>query len=253
MKMLEVCNVSASLGGFRALDGVSLHVNRGELLGLIGTNGAGKSTLFSAITGYVPLESGAILFDGHDISGLAVYRRVRRGLARTFQVPREFSQLSVLHNMMAAAPDLSGERLLNLFLSPRRVAREEERAAERAHELLAFLNLARVANEPAGMLSGGQKKQLELGRLLMLEPRCILLDEPFAGVNPVLIGELSDRIQELNEKGMTVLIIEHNLEELARIVARMYVMDRGRVIAEGAPRDVLAQESVREAYMGGVI
>lgn len=253
MKMLEVCNVSASFGGFKALDDVSLHLNRGELLGLIGTNGAGKSTLFSAITGYVPLQSGAIRFDGQDITDLAVHRRVRRGLARTFQVPREFSQLSVLHNMMAAAPDLSGEKLLALFFSPRQVAREEERAAERAHELLQFLNLARVADEPAGMLSGGQKKLLELGRLLMLEPRCIMLDEPFAGVNPVLIGELSERITALNQRGMTVLIIEHNLEELARIVPRMYVMDRGQVIAEGGPREVLAQEAVREAYMGGVI
>ena len=106
---------------------------------------------------------------------------------------------------------------------------------------------------PSGKLSGGQKKLLELGRLLMLEPRCIMLDEPFAGVNPVLIGELSERIVELNQRGMSVLIIEHNLEELARIVPRMYVMDRGKVIAEGKPRDVLAKEAVREAYMGGVI
>ena len=253
MKMLEVDKVSACFGGFRALDDVSLHLNEGELLGLIGTNGAGKSTLFSVITGYVPKQSGTIAFDGKDIGELAVHKRVRRGLARTFQVPREFSQLSVLHNMMAAAPSLRGEKLLALFMSPRQVAREERRAAEQARELLDFLNLARVIDEPAGKLSGGQKKLLELGRLLMLEPRCIMLDEPFAGVNPVLIEELSDRIVALNQRGMTVLIIEHNLEELSRVVPRMYVMDRGRVIAEGGPRDVLAQPAVREAYMGGVI
>ncbi|OZI40057.1 ABC transporter ATP-binding protein [Bordetella genomosp. 5] len=253
MKMLEVSNVSASFGGFKALDGVSLHLDRGELLGLIGTNGAGKSTLFSVITGYVPKQSGQIRFEGQDIDDLPVHRRVRRGLARTFQVPREFSQLSVLHNMMAAAPDMHGEKLLGLFFSPRQVAREERRAAEMAREWLDFLNLTRVIDQPAGKLSGGQKKLLELGRLLMLEPRCIMLDEPFAGVNPVLIGELSERIVALNQRGMTVLIIEHNLEELARIVPRMYVMDRGRVIAEGGPRAVLAQPAVREAYMGGVI
>src|SRR5690606_29252185 len=164
-----------------------------------------------------------------------------------------FSQLSVLHNMMAASPDLRGEKLLSLFVAARQVAREERRAAEQARELLEFLNLARVADTPAGMLSGGQKKLLELGRLLMLEPRCIMLDEPFAGVNPVLIEELSERIVTLNQRGMTVLIIEHNLEALARIVSRLYVMDRGRVIAEGRPREVLAQPAVREAYMGGVI
>ncbi|OZI79628.1 ABC transporter ATP-binding protein [Bordetella genomosp. 2] len=253
MKMLEVCNISAAFDGFKVLDDVSLHLDRGELLGLIGTNGAGKSTLFSVITGYVPRQAGRVRFGGQDLDELAVHKRVRLGLARTFQVPREFSQLSVLHNMMAASPDLRGEKLLSLFFAARQVAREERRAAEQARELLDFLNLARVADTPAGMLSGGQKKLLELGRLLMLEPRCIMLDEPFAGVNPVLIEELSERIVTLNQRGMTVLIIEHNLEALARIVSRLYVMDRGRVIAEGRPREVLAQPAVREAYMGGVI
>ena len=142
-------------------------------------------------------------------------------------MPREFSQLTVFDNMMAAAPDQRGEKLSALLFARREVAREEARLAERVRGLLDFLNLSRVADEPAGKLSGGQKKLLELGRLLMLEPRCILLDEPFAGVNPVLIEELSDRIVELNQRGLTVAIIEHNLEELARIAPRMYVMDRG--------------------------
>src|SRR5690606_26064056 len=184
---------------------------------------------------------------------LPVHKRVTRGLARTFQVPREFSQLSVFDNLMAAAPNLRGERLLPLFFSPRQVAKEEQAVAEQVTDLLKFLNLARVAHEPAGKLSGGQKKLLELGRLLMLRPRCIMLDEPFAGVNPVLIEELSQRICELNGQGMSVLIIEHNLEELSRIVPRMYVMDSGRVIAEGTPESVLSEERVREAYMGGVV
>ncbi len=253
MTLLNVSHVSASFGGFLALDDVSLTLQQGELLGLIGTNGAGKSTLFSVITGYVPMRGGQISFAGQDIASLSVHNRVRQGLARTFQVPREFSQLTVMDNMMAAAPDLYGERLIPLFFAPGRVRHEEQRVAQRASELLAFLNLSRVADTPAGKLSGGQKKLLELGRLLMLEPRCIMLDEPFAGVNPVLIEELSQRIVELNQRGMTVLIIEHNLEELSRIAPRMYVMDRGQVIAEGKPRDVLAQDSVREAYMGGVI
>ncbi|WP_312540965.1 ABC transporter ATP-binding protein [Achromobacter mucicolens] len=253
MTLLTVRNVSAGFGGMLALDNVSLDLNQGELLGLIGTNGAGKSTLFSVITGYVPSRAGVVQFDGRDISHMAVHTRVRQGLARTFQVPREFSQLTVMANMMAAAPDAQGEKLLSIFFNPGKVQREEEQVAERARDLLQFLNLSRVADTQAGKLSGGQKKLLELGRLLMLEPRCIMLDEPFAGVNPVLIGELSERIVALNERGMSVLIIEHNLEELSRIVPRMYVMDRGKVIAEGKPRDVLSQDAVREAYMGGVI
>ncbi|HEY9271321.1 ABC transporter ATP-binding protein [Achromobacter sp.] len=253
MTLLSINGLSAGFGGFKALDDVSLEVRKGELVGLIGTNGAGKSTLFSVVTGYIPPSSGSVRFADEDITGVAVHQRVRRGLARTFQVPREFSQLTVFDNMMAAAPDQRGEKLAALVFARREVAREEARNAERVHELLAFLNLTRVADEPAGKLSGGQKKLLELGRLLMLEPRCILLDEPFAGVNPVLIEELSARIVELNQRGLTVAIIEHNLEELSRIVPRMYVMDRGRVIAEGTPDSVLANEQVREAYMGGVI
>jgi branched-chain amino acid transport system ATP-binding protein len=239
MTLLCIKGLSASFGGFKALDDVSLEVRKGEMVGVIGTNGAGKSTLFSVVTGYIPPSSGSVRFADEDITGVAVHQRVRRGLARTFQVPREFSQLTVFDNMMAAAPDQRGEKLAALVFARREVAREEARNAERVHDLLAFLNLSRVADE--------------LGRLLMLEPRCILLDEPFAGVNPVLIEELSARIVELNQRGLTVAIIEHNLEELSRIVPRMYVMDRGRVIAEGTPDSVLANEQVREAYMGGVI
>ena len=238
MTLLSIKGLSASFGGFKALDDVSVEVRKGELVGVIGTNGAGKSTLFSVVTGYIPPTSGCVRFADEDITGVAVHQRVRRGLARTFQVPREFSQLTVFDNMMAAAPDQRGEKLAALVFARREVAREEARNAERVHELLAFLNLSRVADEPAGKLSGGQKKLLELGRLLMLEPRCILLDEPFAGVNPVLIEELSARIVELNQRGLTVAIIEHNLDELARIVPRMYVMDRGCLLyTSPSPRD----------------
>lgn len=253
MQLLSVRGLSASFGGFRVLEDVSLELDHGSLVGLIGTNGAGKSTLFSAITGYVHTLAGSVQFEGKDISRLPVERRVQRGLGRTFQVPREFSQLSVFDNMMVAAPDQVGENLTALVFARARVARQEAEIAQRVHELLAFLNLGKVADQLAGKLSGGQKKLLELGRLLMLQPRCIMLDEPFAGVNPVLIEDLSQRIVELNGRGMTVLIIEHNLEELSRIVPRLYAMDRGRVIAQGTPDEVLSNDLVREAYMGGVI
>lgn len=253
MALLSVQGVSAGFGGFKALDNVGITLNEGAMVGMIGTNGAGKSTLFSAITGYIPLLSGSVSFRGEDVSRLPIHKRVQRGLARTFQVPREFSELTVFDNMMAAAPGQAGEYLAALVFARSRVRREEDEVGQRARELLRFLNLERVADERAGRLSGGQKKLLELGRLLMLKPAAILLDEPFAGVNPVLIEELSERIVELNRQGMAVLVIEHNLEELSRIVPEMYAMDRGQVIAHGTPDEVLESEKVREAYMGGVI
>ena len=253
MALLSVEKITAGFGGFRALDDVDLKVGKGELVGLIGTNGAGKSTLFSVATGYIPANSGRVHFAGEDITGLAVHQRVRRGLARTFQVPREFNNLTVFDNLMAAAPKQEGEKLSALVFARGKIRKEEERLSEKVRDVMDFLNLRRVEDELAGKLSGGQKKLLELGRLLMLGPQCILLDEPFAGVNPVLIAQLCDRIVELNRRGIAVLIIEHNLAELARIVPRLYAMDRGRVIAHGTPDSVLANSAVREAYMGGVI
>jgi branched-chain amino acid transport system ATP-binding protein len=250
--ILSTRDIDLSFGGLKALDRVSITVGQGDLLGIIGTNGAGKSTLFSAVTGYIRPDAGSVRFDSQEIGLVSVHQRVRLGLARTFQVPREFSHMTVLDNMITAAPGQAGEKLASLLLHPGRVRREEQEVAERARDLLAFLNLTRVEGEMAGRLSGGQKKLLELGRLLMLQPRCILLDEPFAGVNPVLIGEIAGKIAELNARGLTVVIIEHNLEALARLARRFYVMDRGRVIAEGAPEAVLDDARVREAYMGGV-
>ncbi|MGO4838155.1 ABC transporter ATP-binding protein, partial [Rhizobiaceae sp. 2RAB30] len=169
MSLLSINNITARFGGFVALDDVSLELGEGELVGLIGTNGAGKSTLFSVATGYIPSSNGRVSFAGDDISGLAIHQRVRRGLARTFQVPREFSNMTVFDNLMAAAPDQAGEKLMALAFARGRIAREERRTAERVREVMGFLNLTRVSNELAGKLSGGQKKLLELGRLLMLD------------------------------------------------------------------------------------
>lgn len=253
MALLSVKNLSAKFGAFTAFEDVDIELEKGTLTGLIGTNGAGKSTLFSAITGYITPSSGSVTFDGHDMLSLSIEKRVETGLGRTFQVPREFSRLSVFQNLMAAPPNQAGESLIKLFVAAGRVRRQEAELAERAHAMLTFLNLAKVADTPAGSLSGGQKKLLELGRLLMLEPTCIMLDEPFAGVNPVLVEELSERIVELNQRGITLLIIEHDLASLSRIVPKLYAMDRGRIIAAGKPAEVLADPRVREAYMGGVI
>lgn len=249
---LAVQHVSKAFGGFHALDDVSLDVGAGTLFGVIGPNGAGKSTLFAVISGFQPSDAGTVMLDGRDITALAPDKRARAGMVRTFQVPREFRHLTVRENLMVAAPGQTGENLISLFARPGQIRIEEKRNAERVDETLKFLRLVEVADVPSGSLSGGQKKLLELGRALMVSPKLILLDEPFAGVNPVLIEALAERIRELNARGIGFLIIEHDLAALTRLVPQLAVMDRGRIIARGPPVQVLQDPTVREAYLGGL-
>lgn len=251
--MLTVKEVTRQFGGFKAVDKVSLALAEKEILGIAGTNGAGKSTLFAAIAGQQPADEGCIHFEGHDITRMAPYKRARLGLVRTFQVPREFKTLTVHENLLVSAPNPQGERLFNAFVGSGGLRAYEEQLAEKADRILKFLNLARVQDVKAGGLSGGQKKLVELGRVLMLDPRCILLDEPFAGVNPVLIEEICERVRELNAQGIAFVVIEHHLQALKSLSNRMIVMDRGRILAEGDPYSVLDDPRVQEAYMGGVV
>lgn len=248
---LVVRDITKSWGGFRALDGVSLEMESNGLLGIIGPNGAGKSTLFSVVSGFIAADGGSVSLDDRALDRMGAAARARAGMVRTFQVPREFHHLTVRENLMAAAPGQSGEGLVGLFLRPGRVRAEEAAIRAEADATIDFLRLARVADTPAGRLSGGQKKLVELGRALMARPRLILLDEPFAGVNPVLIEEIMERIAALNARGIGFLVIEHDLGALSRLVPRLVVMDRGRVLATGAPDAVLADPAVREAYLGG--
>lgn len=250
--MLDVQAVTRQFGGFTAVDKVSLQLSAREILGIAGTNGAGKSTLFAAIAGQQPADAGRIHFDGHDITRLAPHRRARLGLVRTFQIPREFKTLTVHENLLAAAANLQGERLLSSFFRTRRQQQHEQQLSDKADQILAFLNLTRVRDVLAGSLSGGQKKLVELGRVLMLDPRCILLDEPFAGVNPVLIEEICARVRELHGRGIAFIVIEHHLQALKSLAGRLIVMDRGQILAEGDPAKVLNDPRVQEAYMGGV-
>ncbi|MCF3932109.1 ABC transporter ATP-binding protein [Acuticoccus sp. M5D2P5] len=251
--ILSLSHVAFAFGDFRVLDDVSLDVPPKEIVGLIGPNGAGKSTLFAVTSGFEKPLAGTIMLDGRDITHDGPVARARAGLGRTFQVPREFRHLTVRENLLAAAPNQTGENLLPLFLSPRRVREEERALREKVADLIAFLNLTAVKDTPSGSLSGGQKKLLELGRVLMGDPKVILLDEPFAGVNPVLIDSLVDRIRELNAQGYSFLVIEHNLRALSDLCSTMHVMDRGAMIASGAPSAVLDDPKVQEAYMGGVL
>lgn len=250
---LQIQNISVSLGGAEILKDVTMHVPADGLTGLIGPNGAGKSTLFSVISGFLRPSAGAVQFDGRDVSSTGAAERARTGMVRTFQVPREFRHLTVRENLYAAAPNQPGEHLINLALRPGRVRAREADIRTQAEAVLEFLRLRPVADTPSGQLSGGQKKLLELGRVMMLDPKLILLDEPFAGVNALLIEAIIDRIRELHARGIGFFVIEHDLDALGGLVNELHVLNQGLLLASGSPEAVLDNARVRDAYLGGVV
>jgi ABC-type branched-subunit amino acid transport system ATPase component len=248
--MLEVSGLVKTFGNLRAVDGVDLAIETGTITGLIGPNGAGKTTLFNLIAGTLVPEAGAIRFLGERIDRLSPDRIFARGLARTFQVPRPFPQMTVLENLMLVQPHQAGERFWNNWVRAGRVRNEERRARERAMELLELCDLAGKAAETAGRLSGGQQKLLELARVLIAEPRLILLDEPAAGVNPVLLETLVDRIVRLNRRGVTFLVIEHNIDLVLTVCRPIVVMAQGQLIYHGDAAGVRRDRPVLDAYLG---
>ena len=249
--MLEVRSVSKSFGGADVVAGVSLHVRKGEIAGLIGPNGAGKTTLFNVIAGLLAPTGGEIRLNGQDITRLKPHQRMALGIGRSFQIPRPFAEMTVLENMLTAAQGQSGERpYCNWFIAGR-VAREEHANEEKAQALLDFLGLAKSARDAARMLSGGQRKLLELGRVLMSDPQMILLDEPGAGVNPALLDVIIDRIGEINRQGVTFFIIEHNMDLVSRLCRHVFVMSAGDLLFEGSPQAAASDSSVIDAYLGG--
>jgi ABC-type branched-subunit amino acid transport system ATPase component len=248
MAFLEVRGLSRSYWGVRAIAGLDLDVAAGTITGLIGPNGAGKTTAFNVITGLVPPDSGTVRFDGEDITAWRPDLITRRGLVRTFQIARGFPRLSVLENLMLYGARQPGERLAVALAGGGRA--REEALLERAIATARRLNLLRVANNPASDLSGGQKKLLEIGRALMTDPRMILLDEPIAGVNPTLAGEIGEHLLRLRAEGITFLIIEHHMDAIARLCDTVIVMAEGRKLAEGRFADIAADHAVQEAYMG---
>jgi branched-chain amino acid transport system ATP-binding protein len=223
----------------------------GSITGLIGPNGAGKSTLFNLVAGALAPSAGRILLDGRRLDGEPPHRVLARGVARTFQVPRPFPAMTVLENVMLAAPGQLGERFWRNWTRPAAVAAEERRHRDRALALLDFLALAPHAGAPARVLSGGQRKLLELGRALMTEPRLLLLDEPAAGVSPALLETLVDRIGVVNRQGVTVLVIEHNLDVVMELCRPVVVMAGGALLAAGDPDAIRTDPRVIEAYLGG--
>lgn len=249
--MIEIKDVSKSFGGLKAVNHCSFVVRKGGITGLIGPNGAGKSTLFSIIAGFQQADSGTILLDGRDITTTRADQLFHAGLVRTFQIPHEFSRMSVRENLMLVPPGQLGENLLLSWTRWGSVKRQDKQILERVDEVLDFLQLGHVAQELAGNLSGGQKKLLELGRTMMTDAKVVLLDEPGAGVNPTLMGTLSDAIQRLNrERGYTFCLIEHDMDLIARLCDPVVVMANGTVIAEGPMEAIRANEEVRNAYLG---
>ncbi len=232
------------------MNGVSLRVAGGRITGLIGPNGAGKTTLFNLIAGSLPPSSGRIVLEGREIGGAAAHTRLAAGLARTFQIPRPFGAMTVLENVLLAAKGQHGESPFANWFFPGAVMAQERRHAEQAREILSFLALERLASAPASTLSGGQRKLLELARVLMAEPRIVLLDEPAAGVNPTLLETIIDRIATLNARGLTFLIVEHNLDLIARLCTEVHVMAGGKLLVSGAPDAVTQDARVVEAYLG---
>ncbi|MGL4240690.1 MAG: ABC transporter ATP-binding protein [Beijerinckiaceae bacterium] len=248
--MLSVDGVTKRFGGLTAVDSMSLSIPAGGVTGLIGPNGAGKTTLFNCIAGSLAPDEGAITFNGARIDGLRPDAIFALGLARTFQIPRPFPAMTVLENVMTAPLGQSGEGLLANWLAPRRVADEERRNAETALRWIDFVGLTHLADQPARVLSGGQRKLLELARVMAADPKLVLLDEPGAGVNPALMEIILGKIEELNRQGVTFLLIEHNMEVIARLCGHVVVMAEGRLLTEGKPADVVRDARVIDAYLG---
>jgi branched-chain amino acid transport system ATP-binding protein len=247
---LRIDGISKRFGGFSVLDNITLEVGLGDLVGLIGPNGAGKSTLFSVISGFIQADEGTIFLNDHLLNPLPPSSRARLGIVRTFQVPREFISLTVRDNLLVSIPNQLGENLVNAFFRPRAVKSQQTKISSKVDRVIDFLNLKSVTSILASQLSGGQKKLLEIGRAFLAEPSFILLDEPFAGVNPVLIDEIINHIRNIHAKGIGMIVVEHNLGALCRLADRLYVMDRGRIIAYGSSKDILLDQAVREAYLG---
>jgi ABC-type branched-subunit amino acid transport system ATPase component len=233
--LLETDELRKTFGALVANDGISLSVEEGEVRGIIGPNGSGKSTFFNTVTGFYTPDGGRVLFDGEDITGLSSHEIARSGLARTFQIVSPFESLTVRENLLA------------VHSKGLRVTSEKR---ERADEILEFLDIAHLADDEASEMSGGQQKLLELARLLMLDPKCILLDEPTAGVNPALQDRILDRLLAMNDRGTTFVIVEHDMDLIRAFADTVTVFDQGSIIAEGTFDEVTGEERVRDAYLG---
>ncbi len=249
--ILQINNISKYFGGLAAVSNCSLNIKKGSITGVIGPNGSGKTTLFNLIAGNLKPNSGKVIFNKEEITSIPSYELFSKGLLRTFQIAHEFTNLTVLENLMMVPGNQAGEKLMTALLNPKLVKKEEEIVKQKAYEVIDFLNLKHLANELAGNLSGGQKKLLELGRTMMVDAKIVLLDEVGAGVNRTLLKDIGTAIQRLNkEKGYTFCMIEHDMDFIKRMCDPVIVMAEGSVLFEGTPDEVMKNEKVIESYLG---
>ena len=249
-QLLVAQGLSKSFGGIKAVSDTNINVNRGSITGLIGPNGAGKTTLFNLLSNFINPDSGKVIFEGKAIHNLPSYQIAQRGFIRTFQVARVLSRLSVLENMLLAAPRQTGENFFRVWLQQPKLRQEEKHNKEKAMAILESVGLVAKADDYAGALSGGQRKLLEMARTLMSNPKLILLDEPAAGVNPTLIQQICQHINTWNEQGITFLIIEHNMDVIMSLCDRVWVLAEGTNLAEGTPKEIQNNQKVLQAYLG---
>jgi neutral amino acid transport system ATP-binding protein len=249
--MLFANDVHRHFEGLHAVDGVSLEVPKGQITGLIGPNGAGKSTFMAVVAGTLPVSSGTILLEGEDITRMPAYARARRGLVRTFQLPSEFGRLTVLENLLVAAPHNRGDSLFGALMGKHYWMRDEEKLVTEARALLHRFGMSAKESDYAGTMSGGQKRLIEIMRALMLHPRCLLLDEPMSGVHPRVVAEIQYYLQTLRSEGLTILMVEHELHLVEQLCDSVFVMAQGRLIGSGTMSSLRRQREIVDAYLVG--
>ena len=249
--MLGIKNLYKSFGGIRAINNITLEIEKSSITALIGPNGAGKTTLFNIINGSIKPDSGTVELNEIDITGYEPHQLFNLGILRTFQIAHEFSSLTVKDNLMMVPPNQTGESILQTWFSPKKIKLEEQNIARKADEVMEFLQLKHLANEYAGNLSGGQKKLLELGRTMMVDPKIVLLDEVGAGVNRTLLNTIGDAILRLNKEfDYTFCMIEHDIEFISKLCDPVIVMAEGTILMKDEISKVKENDKVIEVYLG---